>query len=66
MSAPRMRLGLLVHPGNPTVEAELSRMAPPDIEIHIARLETGPGAGAPGSAEGMVARTRATGHAIEG
>jgi maleate isomerase len=49
------RLGVLVPAGNPTIEPELYRMAPPGLTIHFARLSSL--AGDPGAADGMERRT---------
>ena len=54
-----MRIGVLVPPGNPTVEPELYRMAPAQVTFHFARLDPGPERGDPGSRTGMEDRTRA-------
>jgi len=58
MSA-RVRIGVLVPPGNPTVEPELYRMAPAGVTIHFARLDPGNAPGDPGSRTGQDDRTRA-------
>jgi maleate cis-trans isomerase len=55
----RARIGVLVPPGNPTVEPELSRMAPTGVSLHFARLDPGDDPGEPGGAVGMEERTRA-------
>lgn len=55
----RARIGVLVPPGNPTVEPEMYRMAPEGVTIHFARLQGFQAANTPGAAAGMEARTLA-------
>jgi len=55
----RARIGVLVPPGNPTVEPEFYRMAPEGVTIHFARLQGFQTTSAPGAAAGMEARTLA-------
>jgi maleate cis-trans isomerase len=55
----RARIGVLVPPGNPTVEPEFYMMAPKGVTIHFARLQGFQSASTPGAAAGMEARTLA-------
>ena len=56
MTGWRARIGILVPPGNPTVEPEMMALAPPGVSVHFARMSA---SGAAGSHEGQDERTRA-------
>jgi maleate cis-trans isomerase len=51
----RVRLGFLVPPGNPVVEGEMIRLAPPGVSVHFHRMTAG---GVTGSHEGQEERNR--------
>lgn len=51
----RARLGFLVPPGNPTVEAEMIALAPEGVSVHFHRMVAH---GTPGSLEGQSERNR--------
>ena len=55
----RARIGVLLPPGNPTVEPELFGMAPTGVTLHFARIETPPSVGKAGEHAGMEERIRA-------
>ncbi len=55
----RGRIGVLLPPGNPTVEPELSAMVPAGVTLHFGRLETPPSVGKAGEHAGMEERIRA-------
>ena len=55
----RARIGVLVPPGNPTVEPEFYMMAPAGVTIHFARLQGFQSLSTPGAAAGMEERTLA-------
>lgn len=55
----RARIGLLVPPGNPTVEPEFYMMAPAGVTVHCARLQGFQSLGTPGAPAGMAQRTLA-------
>jgi maleate isomerase len=62
----RARIGVLVPPGNPTVEPELYRMTPDGVTLHFARMEAPRSDGPPGGAAGMEERTRAYREGLDG
>jgi len=50
-----MRLGFLIPPGNPVIEGELFRLAPPGVSVHFHRMTA---SGNTGSHEGQEERNR--------
>ncbi len=52
----RARLGFLVPPGNPTVEAEMMALAPAGVSLHFHRMAVG--GGVPGALDNQDERTR--------
>jgi maleate isomerase len=52
----RARLGFLVPPGNPTVEAEMMALAPAGMSLHFHRMAVG--GGVPGALDNQDERTR--------
>jgi maleate isomerase len=52
----RARLGFLVPPGNPTVEAEMMALAPIGVSLHFHRMAVG--GGVPGALDNQDERTR--------
>jgi len=52
----RARLGFLLPPGNPTVEPEMTALAPPGVSLHFNRMVAH---GVPGALDGQNERTRA-------
>ena len=52
----RARLGFLVPPGNPTVEAEMMALAPLGVSLHFHRMAVG--GGVPGALDNQDERTR--------
>ena len=61
----RARIGVLVPPGNPTVEPELYRMVPDGVTLHFARMQAPPSDGPAGGAAGMEERGRAYRESID-
>ena len=53
----RARLGFLLPPGNPTVEAEMTALAPLGVSLHFHRMAVG--GGVPGALDNQDERTRA-------
>jgi|SRR5580658_7714419 maleate isomerase len=55
MSGWRARIGFLVPPGNPTVEPEMTELAPPGVSVHFTRMSA---SGNTGELTGQDERTR--------
>src|SRR5258708_35359662 len=60
----RARLGFLVPPGNPTVEAEMMALAPAGVSLHFHRMDAG--GGIPGALDNQDARTRTMVEGLDG
>ncbi len=60
----RARLGFLVPPGNPTVEAEMMALAPAGVSLHFHRMDAG--GGVPGALDNQDERTRAMIDSLDG
>jgi maleate isomerase len=60
----RARLGFLVPPGNPTVEAEMMGLVPAGVSLHFHRMAAG--GGVPGALDNQDARTRTMIDALDG
>jgi len=60
----RARLGFLVPPGNPTVEAEMMALAPAGVSLHFHRMAAG--GGLPGALDNQDARTGAMVDGLDG
>jgi maleate isomerase len=59
----RARLGFLVPPGNPTVEAEMIELAPPGVSVHFHRMVA---RGNPGALDGQAERNRMMAENLDG
>ena len=55
MTGWRARIGFLVPPGNPTVEPEMTELAPPGVSVHFTRMSA---SGTAGAHAGQDERTR--------
>jgi maleate isomerase len=60
----RARLGFLLPPGNPTVEAEMMALAPAGVSLHFHRMDSG--GGVPGALDNQDERTRAMIDSLDG
>src|SRR5712692_2209402 len=60
----RARLGFLLPPGNPTVEFEMTALAPAGVSLHFHRMAVG--GGVPGALDNQDERTRAMIDGLDG